>query len=122
MNLSALRGAEHAVLGVLRALQGFGAAAALVVAIAVVRDRFSGSAFASVMSRLVLLMGVAPILARLGGALLNWTDWRGVFVALAVAGTLLAAVATAGLRETLPVARRRPAGQRHRPLLRRVAA
>jgi len=99
-----------AVLGVLRALQGFGAAAALVVAVAVVRDRFSGSAFASVMSRLMLVMGVAPILApTLGGALLNWTDWRGVFVALAVAGTLLAAVAAAGLRETLPVARRRPA-------------
>src|SRR5690606_29375697 len=99
-----------AVLGILRVLQGFGVAAALVVAIAVVRDLFSGNAFASVMSRLMLVMGVAPILApTLGGALLNWTDWRGVFVALAVAGTLLAVVAATALRETLPVARRRPA-------------
>nr|MDT0656707.1 multidrug effflux MFS transporter [Micromonospora sp. DSM 115978] len=99
------------VLGALRVVQGLGVAATSVVAMAVVRDLFSGSAFARLISRLMLVMGAAPILApTLGSALLRWTDWRGVFVALAAFGVLLVAVAALGLRETLPVARRRRGG------------
>jgi MFS transporter, DHA1 family, multidrug resistance protein len=60
-----------AILGVARGLQGMGAAAAAVVAIAVVGDLFSGSAAATVMSRLMLVLGVAPVLApSLGAAVL----------------------------------------------------
>jgi DHA1 family bicyclomycin/chloramphenicol resistance-like MFS transporter len=100
-----------AVLGALRVLQGLGVAAASVVAMAVVRDLFSGSAFARLFSRLMLVMGVAPILApTLGGVLLRWADWRGVFVALATFGVLLIMVAAFGLQETLPVERRRSGG------------
>ncbi|ROO62960.1 DHA1 family bicyclomycin/chloramphenicol resistance-like MFS transporter [Micromonospora sp. Llam0] len=99
-----------AVLGTLRIVQGFGAAAAAVIAMAVVRDMFSGIAFARVLSRLLLVMGVAPVLApTLGSALLNWTHWRGVFAALAVLGLALIAVTALGLPETLPPHRRRPA-------------
>ena len=57
-----------AVLGALRIVQGLGVAAAAVVATAVVRDLFSGSAFARLFSRLMLVMGAAPILARLRAA------------------------------------------------------
>ncbi|NJC14596.1 DHA1 family bicyclomycin/chloramphenicol resistance-like MFS transporter [Micromonospora profundi] len=104
---------DIAVLGVLRVLQGLGVAAATVVATAVVRDLFSGSAFARIFSRLMLVMGLAPILApTLGSALLAWTDWRGVFAALAVLGGLLIIVAALKLPETLPVARRRRGGVR----------
>ncbi|RZT82737.1 DHA1 family bicyclomycin/chloramphenicol resistance-like MFS transporter [Micromonospora violae] len=100
-----------AVLGGLRVLQGLGVAAATVVATAVVRDLFSGAAFARIFSRLMLVMGLAPILApTLGSALLSWTDWRGVFAALAVLGALLIVVAALRLPETLPVARRRHGG------------
>ncbi|MFI7281425.1 multidrug effflux MFS transporter [Micromonospora chersina] len=99
------------VVGVLRVLQGLGVAATSVVAMAVVRDLFSGAAFARLFSRLMLVMGAAPILApTLGSALLRWSDWRGVFVALAVFGLLLAVVAAVGLRETLPAERRRHGG------------
>ncbi|WP_262282001.1 multidrug effflux MFS transporter [Micromonospora sp. MA102] len=99
------------VVGVLRVLQGLGVAATTVVATAVVRDLFSGSAFARLFSRLMLVMGAAPILApTLGSALLRWSDWRGVFVALAVFGLLLVLVAAVGLRETLPPERRRHGG------------
>ncbi|MEU8181979.1 multidrug effflux MFS transporter [Micromonospora sp. NPDC049044] len=99
------------VLGVLRVLQGLGVAAATVVATAVVRDLFSGASFARIFSRLMLVMGLAPILApTLGSALLSWTDWRGVFAALAVLGALLIVVAALRLPETLPVARRRHGG------------
>lgn len=99
------------VLGTLRVLQGLGAAAASVVALAVVRDLFSGSAVARLFSRLMLVMGVAPVLApTLGGGLLRWTDWRGVFVALTLFGLALIAVTVLGLRETLPPERRRNDG------------
>jgi DHA1 family bicyclomycin/chloramphenicol resistance-like MFS transporter len=100
-----------AVLGALRVLQGLGAAAAAVVAMAVVRDLFTGFEAAKLFSRLMLVMGVAPVLApTLGGELLRFTNWRGVFVALAVLGVLLVAVTALGLRETLPPERRRNGG------------
>ncbi|MFE9657402.1 multidrug effflux MFS transporter [Micromonospora sp. NPDC006431] len=99
------------IVGTLRVLQGLGVAASSVVAMAVVRDLFSGAAFAQLFSRLMLVMGVAPILApTLGSGLLRWSDWRGVFVALAVFGVLLVTVAAFGLAETLPPERRRRGG------------
>ncbi|WP_433533532.1 multidrug effflux MFS transporter [Micromonospora sp. CA-263727] len=102
-----------AVLGALRVVQGLGAAAAAVIAMAVVRDLFSGAAFAQLLSRLLLVMGAAPILApTLGSELLRWTQWRGVFAALAVFGVLLMLIALLGLRETLPPARRQRGGVR----------
>ncbi len=100
-----------ATLGVLRVVQGVGAAAAAVVAMAVVRDLFSGDTLAQLFSRLMLVMGAAPVLApTLGGELLRWTNWRGVFVALAVMGLALVALAAFGLKETLPPERRRSGG------------
>ncbi|MCZ7436796.1 multidrug effflux MFS transporter [Micromonospora sp. WMMC241] len=100
-----------AVLGALRVVQGLGVAATAVVAMAVVRDLFSGAAFATLLSRLLLVMGAAPILApTLGGGVLRWTDWRGVFVALAAFGVLLVVVASIGLPETLAPHRRRRGG------------
>lgn len=97
-----------AVLGALRFLQGAGAAAASVTAMAVVGDRFRGVAAATVLSRLMLVLGVAPVLApSVGGELLRMTSWRGVFVVLALLGGLLAAVASSALEETLPAERRR---------------
>ncbi|WP_425413553.1 multidrug effflux MFS transporter [Micromonospora rhizosphaerae] len=99
------------MVGTLRVLQGLGAAATSVVAVAVVRDLFTGAAFAKLFSRLMLVMGVAPILApTLGSGLLRWSDWRGVFMALAAFGVLLVTVAAFGLPETLPPARRRRGG------------
>ena len=100
-----------AVLGALRVLQGVGTAAAAVVALAIVRDLFEGRAAATMLSRLFLVMGVAPVLApTIGGELLRFTSWRGVFAVLAVYGVLVLALGAFGLRETLPPERRRPGG------------
>ena len=52
-----------AVLSGLRVLQGFMAAGATVSAIAVVRDRYTGAEVARLMSRLMLVIGAAPLLA-----------------------------------------------------------
>ena len=101
------------VLGALRLLQGVGAAAASVVAMAIVRDLFTGRAAATLFSRLMLVLGVAPVLApTIGGEVLRFTSWRGVFAVLAVLGLLLVALAARAVPETLPAARRRPLGLR----------
>ena len=71
----------------LRFLQGIGVAAGAVTGMAVVRDLFTGSVAARLMSRLVLVIGVAPLFApTVGGALAGLAGWRFVFVVLALAG------------------------------------
>ncbi len=97
------------VLGVARGLQGVGAAAAMVVAIAVVGDLFDDTAAATVMSRLMLVLGVAPVVApSLGAAVLLRASWHWVFAALVVLAGSLLLVAALALPETLPVSHRRP--------------
>jgi DHA1 family bicyclomycin/chloramphenicol resistance-like MFS transporter len=97
-------------LAALRILQGFAGAAISVTAMAMVRDRFAGVAMARLMARLMLVIGLAPIIApSLGGLVLAWTGWRQIFDVLAVAAVLLVLLATFALRETLPEERRRPA-------------
>lgn len=101
------------VLGALRVLQGLGAAAASVTALAVARDLFDGAGASRLVARLVLVIGVSPIFApSIGGILLGATGWRGIFVVLALVAAALVGVAALGLPETLPAARRRPAGVR----------
>ena len=98
------------ILAAVRVLQGFSGAAISVVAMAVVRDLFDGVEVARVISRLMLVIGLAPILApSLGAVILQWTSWRGIFGVLAVAALVLVVVAALGLRETLPPERRRTA-------------
>jgi DHA1 family bicyclomycin/chloramphenicol resistance-like MFS transporter len=59
----------------------------------------------------MLVMGVSPILApTIGGLILNWTSWRGVFVVLAALGGAIIAATALWLPETLPVDRRRNGG------------
>jgi MFS transporter, DHA1 family, multidrug resistance protein len=98
-----------AVLGVARGLQGMGAAAAMVVAIAVVGDLYADSVAATVMSRLMLVLGVAPVVApSLGAAVLLKASWHWVFAVLVVLAGGLLLLAALALPETLPTAHRRP--------------
>jgi DHA1 family bicyclomycin/chloramphenicol resistance-like MFS transporter len=97
-------------LTVTRTLQGLAGAAVAVVAMAIVRDLFSGIKAAQLLSRLILVLGVAPILApSLGSALLKVTPWQGIFVVLAGTAVAMFALAFFALPETLPVERRQPA-------------
>ena len=106
-----------AVLGVARGLQGMGAAAAMVVAIAVVGDLYADSVAATVMSRLMLVLGVAPVVApSLGAAVLLKASWHWVFAALVVLAGGLLLLAALALPETLPASHRRP------PKVRSIAA
>ncbi|NYI06885.1 Bcr/CflA family multidrug efflux MFS transporter [Allostreptomyces psammosilenae] len=93
----------------LRMLQGLTGAAGVVIARAVVRDYYSGVAAARLFSSLMLISGLAPILAPVvGGQLMRVTSWQGIFVAQAVLGVFITLLAAWKLRETLPVQRRRP--------------
>ncbi|GAA2475760.1 multidrug effflux MFS transporter [Streptomyces gobitricini] len=94
-----------------RLLQGLAGAAGIVIARAVVRDLYDGVEMARFFSTLMLISGVAPIIAPLIGAqILRVTDWRGVFHALTVVGVLLTLVVWKWLGETLPPARRHGGG------------
>src|SRR3546814_18347193 len=84
-----------------RLLQGFAGAAVSVTAMAMVRDPFEGIAVARIMSRLMLVMGAAPMLApTLGSQVLRWSDWRGIFGVLAAAAVALVVLAVFAFRET----------------------
>jgi DHA1 family bicyclomycin/chloramphenicol resistance-like MFS transporter len=82
-----------------------------VIALAIVRDLYSGRAAATLLSRLILVMGVSPVIApTVGGYVLAFTSWRGVFAVLAVIGLVLIPVTARALPETLPPERRQTTG------------
>ncbi|MFG1806367.1 multidrug effflux MFS transporter [Streptomyces sp. NPDC049040] len=86
-----------------RLLQGLAGAAGIVISRAVVRDLYDGVEMARFFSTLMLISGVAPIVAPvIGGQILRLTDWRGVFVVCTAIGILLTTVVWRWLGETLP--------------------
>ncbi|WP_144763499.1 multidrug effflux MFS transporter [Curtobacterium sp. 9128] len=112
------------LLAVFRVLQGMGAAAGGVVAMATVRDLFGGKPLVRMLSRLAMVNGLAPILAPLiGSQMLRVVSWRGIFVFLACYGLAVVIASILLIVETLPPARRQEAGhstmrQRYRALFR----
>lgn len=101
-----------------RLLQGLAGAGTVVSVRATVRDYVVGSAAARLYSQLSTVSMTAPIVAPLlGGAVLRFTSWRGlfwVFTALSVALFLLAVLA---VEESLPPERRRAGGSHLRVLV-----
>ncbi|UGS39019.1 Bicyclomycin resistance protein [Capillimicrobium parvum] len=94
-----------------RTAQGMAGAVGIVIARAMVRDLVGGTEAARTYAMLILVTGLAPLLAPLvGGQLLHVTDWRGVFVVLAGLGIVLFAWALLRLPETLEPARRHTGG------------
>ena len=123
-SLGALVAPDIVTLTALRLLQGVGASASGVIAMAVVRDLYGGYPLVRMLSRLALVFALAPILAPVIGSqlLLVW-DWRGLFGFLAGYGAVVLVLALVFIRETLPPERRTVAGhsttlQRYRALLR----
>jgi MFS transporter, DHA1 family, multidrug resistance protein len=99
-----------------RLAQALGGCAGMVVSRAVVRDLFDVGDAARTYSTLILIMGIAPVLAPFAGAqVLAVAGWRVIFLVLAAAGALLLAVVWWRLPESLP------AGRRHRHGLAEVA-
>jgi DHA1 family bicyclomycin/chloramphenicol resistance-like MFS transporter len=101
------------VLVAVRFLQGAAGAFGIVIGRAIVRDLAAGREAAMLFAALILVNGVAPIVAPvIGAGILHVTTWRGVFAVLAAIGVLLLAATVALLDETLAPADRRPGGLR----------
>ena len=99
------------VLLVLRLVQGLAGAAGIVIARAVARDLYEGRDLVVFFSRLILISGLAPVIAPvLGGQLSLVMSWRGIFGVLAAFGVVLFCAGFFGLAETLPPSRRTSGG------------
>ncbi|MEV6966437.1 Bcr/CflA family multidrug efflux MFS transporter [Hamadaea sp. NPDC051192] len=99
------------ILVALRLLQGIGGGFGTAISRAVVRDLYSGAEASRYLSRILLVFGVAPVVApTVGAAVLRFTTWRGIFVLLAAYGVLLGVAILRFLPETLPASARRTGG------------
>jgi DHA1 family bicyclomycin/chloramphenicol resistance-like MFS transporter len=95
----------------LRLIQGLAGGFGVVIARAIVRDLYTGATAARMFALLMMVMGVAPVVAPLiGGQVLALTSWRGIFVVLTAIGIPLLAITWVALPETLPPERRHGGG------------
>ena len=92
-----------------RFLQGIASAATRVLAVSIVRDRYSGRAMARVSSLALMTFLLVPILApSIGQAILLVAPWRWIFGVLTIYGLVVLAWAGLRLPETLHPEYRRP--------------
>ena len=94
-----------------RLVQGLAGGVGIVIAQASGRDVYSGGALIRFYGRLTVVGGFAAIVGPLLGGLLNtFTDWRGLFVFLAVIGAAILLITLLIFPETLPVDHRSRGG------------
>lgn len=85
-----------------RLLQGLAGAGGVVIARACVRDLYSGSELTRIYAIMMLVVGIAPIVAPvIGGQLLLVIPWNGIFIILSILGVVLLAAVFFVLSETL---------------------
>ncbi|PYB75945.1 multidrug effflux MFS transporter [Pseudomonas soli] len=86
-----------------RFVQALGGCAGMVLSRAIVSDKCDAVASAKVFSQLMLVMGLAPILApMLGGVLVNVSGWQSIFLALSLFSAACLVAVGLGLPESLP--------------------
>ena len=92
-----------------RVLMGLGASAPRVVAMALVRDLYSGREMARIMSFVMLVFSLVPALApTLGAGIIAFSNWRSIFIAFAIFMTLITCWLMLRQPETLATENRRP--------------
>ena len=92
-----------------RAAQGIGCAAPRVIALAVVRDLFSGRQMARVMSFVMMVFIIVPVIApSIGQGLLLVGHWRSIFIFLLSASIVILLLTIFRLPETRPPESREP--------------
>lgn len=86
-----------------RFVQALGGCAGMVISRAVVSDKCDAVGSAKVFSQLMLVMGLAPILApMLGGLLVNLYGWQSIFIMLTLFSAMAGLAVALGLPESLP--------------------
>ena len=94
-----------------RLIQGFSGGTGIVLARAVIADRARGNEAARLFSVMMIIGGVAPIVAPLlGGVLLGPIGWRGIFWVLTGLAVLMIVAVLTVVPETLPPERRHSGG------------
>jgi len=104
------------ILVIARFLQGFTAAAGVVLSRAVVRDVFSGKELTKFFSVLMSINAFAPLIApMLGGAilLLPFAEWNTIFYTLSIIGLFVVVLMAFRLKESLPPEKRTPSSIGH---------
>jgi DHA1 family bicyclomycin/chloramphenicol resistance-like MFS transporter len=94
-----------------RVIEALGGCAGMVIVVAIVRDLFDAQGSARMFSRILLVMGAAPVLAPfLGTYLVAWFGWRAIFWFLAIYGLACLAALSLWLPETRPAQHERRLG------------
>ncbi len=92
-----------------RALQAFGAAYFMTISRAVIRDHYNTQEAANAMTVLMLLTGLAPVVAPIIGAILaDYAGWRGIFLILAIYGLISFFLIAFFFKESLATDKRLP--------------
>lgn len=90
-----------------RVLQALGGCVGVVMARAAIRDKLDLNTSAQAFANMMIVMGLAPIIAPLLGAwVLHFFEWQAVFIVLSAIGTTLFLCVHFFFDETLPVERR----------------
>lgn len=90
-----------------RVVQALGACAGMVVPRAIIRDLHTGPDATRLMALLMLVVSVSPILAPLAGtAIIQFSDWRGIFWAITATAIVALALTATMLDETHPPEKR----------------
>jgi len=103
--------AAHSIeyLWAFRVLQGISAGAGVVIGRAIARDLYTGAEAARLLSLVTMIFSVAPALAPImGGFIVEWFNWRAIFLFLFAYTSLLLWLCWRRLPETLPPEKRRP--------------
>ncbi|HDD7172002.1 TPA: multidrug effflux MFS transporter [Staphylococcus aureus] len=91
----------------LRFLQGVTGGAAAVISRAIASDMYSGNELTKFMALLMLVNGIAPVVApTIGGIILNYSVWRIVFVILTIFGFVMVIGSLLKVPESLTVTNR----------------
>lgn len=97
------------VMLIARVIQGLGAAGPRVVAMALVRDLYSGRDMARIMSFVMVVFSVVPALApTIGHYIIVAFGWRAIFAAFVLFSTMTVIWLVMRQPETLPAEKRRP--------------
>lgn len=90
-----------------RLVGGFAASSALVISRAIASDVYSGTMLTKFLSTVMIIQGIAPIIAPVaGGQLLRFFPWTSVFVILMIAGIIIIVLSTFKYKESLPPEKR----------------
>jgi MFS transporter, DHA1 family, multidrug resistance protein len=103
--------AAHSIeyLWAFRVLQGLSSGAGVVIGRAIIRDVYAGAEATRLLALVTMIFSIAPAIApMLGGVIVEWLNWRAIFLTIFFYTVLLIWLCYQRLPETLPPHQRQP--------------